>query len=214
MAGPPYEFWLLDLDGTLVDVEPSYARALFDRVGERIGYRFDERERTVLWHGLGGPRTRQLRAWGIDPSAFWAAFHREEDPIARAEATFLHDDAALVADIDAPVGLVTHCQRYLTDPVLDRLDLGDWFDAVVCCSDETGWKPDPEPVERAMADLGVDRRRERGVLVGDGPHDVGAAWNAGLDGIHIERHDPALRGRCVLGDRRVASFDDLVPLTG
>jgi len=31
-----YDFWLLDLDGTLVD-EWSYTREVFDRVGDRLG---------------------------------------------------------------------------------------------------------------------------------------------------------------------------------
>ena len=30
-----YDFWLFDLDGTLVDAEWSYTREVFDRVGDR-----------------------------------------------------------------------------------------------------------------------------------------------------------------------------------
>jgi phosphoglycolate phosphatase len=208
-----YDGWLFDLDGTLVDAEWDYTRAVFDRVGDRIGREFSDREAEVLWHGLRGRRNDCLREWGVDPEAFWPAFHAEEDPQARAEATYLHDDAAFVADLDAPVGLVTHCAAFLTGPVLDHLDIRDWFDVVVCCSDETGWKPDPGPVERALARMGVTD----GVLAGDGAGDVGAAWNAGLDSIHVERHGPDRRGRCVLADYRVESFGDLwaaeTPLT-
>ena len=39
MSPPEYDFWILDLDGTLVDVETSYVRDVFDRVGERLGRR-------------------------------------------------------------------------------------------------------------------------------------------------------------------------------
>ena len=208
MARPAYDFWLLDLDGTLIDIDPAYPREIHDRVGDRLGVSFTDRQVEILWHGLGGPRNGSLREWGVDPEAFWEAFHCEEDPHARAAATRLYPDATFVADLEVPVGLVTHCQEYLTGPVLDTLGIRDWFDTVVCCSDEVGWKPDPEPVRRAMASLDVDGD-DTGVLVGDGPHDVGAAWNAGLDGIHVERHDPHRRGRCVLGDRRIGSFDDL-----
>jgi phosphoglycolate phosphatase len=207
MVADAYEFWLFDLDGTLVDVEPSYARETMARVGDRIGRTFSDREAEVLWHGLSGARTRQLREWGIDPEAFWAALHDAEDPEARAEATYLHDDATFVADVDRPVGLVTHCQRYLADPVLDHLDIRDWFDTVVTCTGEVGWKPDPAPVYLAMSDLGVENGD--GVLVGDGPNDVGAAWNAGLDAVHVERHGARRRGRCVLGDYRVSSLSEL-----
>jgi phosphoglycolate phosphatase len=211
-----YDFWLLDLDGTLIDIEPSYVARVFDEVGDRLGREFTEREAEIVWHGLGGSRNAQLAEWGVDVDRFWEVFHDVEDPTSRAEHTYLYDDAAFVADLDHPVGLVTHCQQYLTDPVLDHLDIRDWFDTVVCCDEDIGWKPDPSPVELAMRDLGVahdgnhtaDRRR-RGVLAGDGPHDIGAAWNAGLDGIHVERHGPHRRGQCVLGDYRVERFTDL-----
>jgi len=94
MAVADYDFHLFDLDGTLVDAEWSYTRGVFDRVSDRLGRPFSDREAYVLWHGLGGARGDTLRDLGIDPDAFWPAFHAEEDPDARAEATYLHDDAA------------------------------------------------------------------------------------------------------------------------
>jgi len=207
MLADAYDFWLFDLDGTLVDVEPAYARDVMARVGDRIGYEFSERQVEVFWHGLSGARTAQLREWGLDPETFWTALHDAEDPEARAAATYLHDDATFVTELDRPVGLVTHCQQYLVDPVLDAVGVRGWFDAVVSCTAELGWKPDPAPVYLAMDELGV--RGEGGVLVGDGPNDVGAAWNAGLDAVHVERHGTGQRGRCVLGDYRVESLSEL-----
>jgi phosphoglycolate phosphatase len=215
-----YDFWLLDLDGTLIDVERDYVHDVMSEVGARGGRPFTEREAEILWYGLGGSRNEQLREWGFDPPSFWETFHAVEDPIARAEHSFVYDDAAFVAELDRPTGLVTHSQRRLTDAALSALDIGDWFDTVVCCSDELGWKPDPAPVALAMSNLGVDpsparsapataRADPSGVLVGDGPQDVGAAWNAGLDGVHVERHGHDRRGLCVLGDRRVTSLSEL-----
>lgn len=208
MTAPPYDKWVFDLDGTLIDVEPDYVHDVFDRVGDRVGYEFTDRQAEAVWHGLGGFRNDQLAEWGVDVDDFWAAFHEEESAEARADATFLYDDAAAVADIEAPTVLVTHCQQYLTDPVLEGLDIRDWFDAVVCCTEETGWKPDPEPVHMALKEAGANGGA--GVLVGDGPQDIGAAWNAGLDGAHVERHGHNRRGLCVVGDHRLERVDELL----
>jgi len=205
-----YDFWMFDLDGTIVDIEPSYPSSVVRAVGDRLGVTFTDRETEVLWYGLGGVRGQVLGQHGVDPDEFWATFHEVEDPADRASATYLYDDAeAFICELDGPTGLVTHCQPYLTEPVLDRLDIRDWFDTVVCCTDETGWKPDPTPVEMAMSDLGVGHNGHRGVLAGDDPDDIGAAWNAGLDAVHVERYDPDERGQCVLGDQRITAFNEL-----
>jgi len=215
MAVADYDFHLFDLDGTLVDAGGRTPGASSTASATGSAAPFPTGRAYVLWHGLGGARGDTLRDLGIDPDAFWPAFHAEEDPDARAEATtYLHDDAARlldrVDDTGGPTGLVTHCQRFLAEPVLDRLDLSDRFDAVVCCTDETGWKPDPDPIELAMTDLDVNPQSDRGYYVGDGESDVSAAWNAGLDAVHVERVGHEDRGRCVLGDRRVSRLDELL----
>lgn len=210
MSSSAYDFWLFDLDGTLVDVDPAYPRRVFDEVGDRLGHGFTEREAEVLWYGVGSAREEVLAELGVEPDRFWEVFHEVEHPERRARASFVYDDAAdFVSELDGPVGVVTHCQSYLTGPLLDRLDIGDWFDTVVCCDDDIGWKPDPEPVHRAMADLGVGHDGHVGALAGDNPGDIGAARNAGLDGIHVERGSPVGMDRRVRSDHRVTSLRDL-----
>ena len=208
MAGDDYDFWLFDLDGTVVDIERPYIHEVMREVGDRLGHGFSDREAELLWYGVGDARTRLLADGGIDPDQFWDVFHEVEDPVARAESTYVYDDAAnFLSGVTTPVGVVTHCQAYLTGTVLDHLDIGDWFDTVVCCSDETGWKPDPTPVEMAMSNLDVGHNGHAGVLAGDDPTDVEAAHNAGLDGIHVTR--PAHRW----GDRTTRNFDSVAALT-
>ena len=210
MAEHSYDFWLLDLDGTLVDAETSYIHDTVHEVGARVGAAFTDWETEMLWYGPSEPRSRILATHAVDPERFWNQFHAVEQPETRAAATRLYDDAErFLATREGPLGLVTHCQPYLTGPVLDALDIRDWFDSVVCCSPETGWKPDPGPVELAMAELGVDAVGHHGAVVGDDPGDIGAAWNAGLDGIHVKRRDPDRIGQCVRGDRRVRSLAEL-----
>lgn len=213
MRPEEYDVWLFDLDGTVVDCEPSYARGVFDRTGDRLGYDFSDRQIEDLWHGLTGTRNDHLRACGIEPERFWTVFHDEEDPADRAAASYVYDDARRLLDrlraADVPVGVVTHCAAFLAYPVIERLAIGDWFDAVLACDEETGFKPDPAPVRQVLDELGVDDDAD-GIMLGDGESDVAAAWNAGLDAVHVERHGYARRGRCVRADYRVPDFDELL----
>ena len=208
MSPPAYDFWLFDLDGTLVDVEPGYKRELLGAVGDRLGVAFADREVSRLWHGSTASRHDVIAEKGLTEGAFWRAFDAVDDIERRVEATYLFEDAAVVAGLDGPTGLVTHCPARITERVLGHLDIRDWFDTVVCCDEAVGWKPDPDPLHRAIA--GLPDASGTGVYAGDGPHDIGAAWNAGLDGIHVDRHDAALRGEYVLADRRVRAFTDLL----
>jgi len=205
---PEYDYWLFDLDGTLVDVESAYRREVLSAVEDRLGLSFTADERYLVWHGSDDHRAALLPD-DLPIQLFWETFDEVDDPVARAEATYLYDDAVRVGDISAPAGIVTHCPEPVAEVVFDHLDIRDWFETTVCCSEEVGWKPDPAPVERAMREMEVAHNGHRGVLAGDAACDVGAAWNAGLDGIHVERHDPELQGQCVLGDYRVSSFAEL-----
>jgi phosphoglycolate phosphatase len=206
-----YDFWLLDLDGTLVDVETSYVHEVGRNVGDRLGVSFSARQAEHLWYGFGDTRDRVFAETGVDREQFWATFHDVDDPDARAAATHIYPDAAaFVGDIDVPTGLVTHCQTYLTEPILEILDIADWFDTVVCCDDETGWKPDPRPLELAMTDLGVAGNGHTGAMVGDDPSDIDAAHNAGLDAIHVDRHNFDRLGGHVDGGQRVPALTDLL----
>lgn len=209
MAGREYDFWLLDLDGTLVDVEQSYIHEVFEAVGDRIGYDFSRTEAELLWYDNDDVRGDILSRAGVDADHFWSVYHEVEDPESRAAATFVYDDAnAFVPDLEEPVGLVTHCQEYITGPVLERLEIADWFDTAICCSEETGWKPDPAPVRAAMTGLGVANNGHVGALVGDNPQDVRAAHNAGIDAIHVARPQRNWDGSS-LGDHRVTSLAQL-----
>jgi len=206
-----YEFWLLDLDGTVVDVETSYIHEVGREVGDRLGVSFTDRQSEHLWYGFGDTRERVFAEVGVDREEFWATFHAVDEPGPRGAATHVYPDAAaFVRSLEAPTGLVTHCQAFLTEPILETLGIADWFDTVVCCDEETGWKPDPAPLELAMRDLGVAGNGHAGAMVGDDPSDVDAAHNAGLDAIHVDRHDPDRLGGEVDGGRRVGALTDIV----
>jgi HAD superfamily hydrolase (TIGR01509 family) len=149
-----------------------------------------------------------------DRRGFYAALYRvavervghDPDPERAAAAadayTAAHDlravsfragaEAALsAARADHAVGLVTNGDRETQTAKLEALGVVDAVDAAVFCAPEHGvpGKPDPEPVEAALADLGVDPGRA--LLVGDDLRaDVGAARDAGMRSAWVPRGTP------------------------
>lgn len=79
-----------------------------------------------------------------------------------------------------PLGLVTSKGRSIAERTLSVCGLEATFDCVVCGDEVARGKPDPEPVLRAMAELGVAHQSPRVLFVGDSPHDVAAGRHAGV----------------------------------
>ena len=75
------------------------------------------------------------------------------------------------------LGLVTSSPRRQVLTALERLGVGDYFDAVVTGDDITHFKPHPEPVQKALGLLG--KSAERTLFVGDYLADVLAGQAAG-----------------------------------
>jgi phosphoglycolate phosphatase len=82
----------------------------------------------------------------------------------------------LLARIDAPQAVVTNKPERNARHVLEVLGLARYFPVVIGGDTLPTRKPDPSMLHEALARLGAPR----GVLVGDGPADVGAARAAGM----------------------------------
>jgi pyrophosphatase PpaX len=76
------------------------------------------------------------------------------------------------------LALVTSKNRQGALRGLQLTGLAEYFEVLVCVDDVQHPKPHPEPVERALALLGADRRDA--VFVGDSIHDMHAGRAAGV----------------------------------
>jgi pyrophosphatase PpaX len=171
---------LFDLDGTLIDsielIRLSYAHTL--RVHRGLAAEHD------LWlAGLGRPLAWQFRQFTDD--------EKEVEAMIATYRVFnlAHHDAMVTAfqgAVDAvrdlksrgvKLGVVTSklqsgAQRGLKHCGFERL-----FDCVIGSDDVAIHKPEPEPVLRALRDLGADPAGA--VMVGDSPHDLASGRAAG-----------------------------------
>jgi len=190
---------LFDLEGTLVESAYQRSRELVLRL------RNDTKERLI---GLGVPEPilkGLVRSHALRNEAYkWAEENLNPDEAAgireRMEEFTLEFDmisareSRLYPDtIDALerlrgngciMALVTNTSSTAANYVLGRLGLERFFDAVVTRSEVPRLKPDPAMVQLAEERLGV----EAGWLVGDSSFDAGAAKEAGLSSIIIQRN--------------------------
>lgn len=173
---------LFDLDGTLADTVELILRCYRHTMRTHLGRELpDER-----WLATIGTRlVEQLQA-----------FARSEEEAVRMLETYeshqrsVHDElmeafpgAARVVEAlseeGVPLAVVTSKRREMALRTVEACGLTPHFPVLVAGDDVEHGKPHPEPVRRALAELGV--RAGRSVLfVGDSPYDVRAGASAGV----------------------------------
>jgi phosphoglycolate phosphatase len=174
---------LFDLDGTLLDTAPDMGAAL-NTLRRECGHEPlpDELIRPRVSHGstglldLGFPdaddaEIERLRARFLDLYAGALAVRtRPFDGIERV----LH----ALESSGLPWGVVTNKPGWLTDPLLERLDLARRCGCVVSGDTVAERKPHPLPLLHAAALLGLEARAC--AYVGDAERDIVAGRAAGM----------------------------------
>jgi phosphoglycolate phosphatase len=174
---------LWDLDGTLVDSAGDIAAAV-DRTLVRTG-RAPLGE--ALVRGFIGDGARKLvdrcvEAAGGRPGEGDLAVFLEEYGAALVVRTRVYDGLVAVLDaVRAPMAVVTNKPEAFSRTILAGLALARFFPVVIGGDTFPVRKPDPTMLHEALRRLDAPD----GVMVGDGPADVGAARAAGLPMIGV-----------------------------
>ena len=192
---------LFDLDGTLIDstelIFESYRHTLREHQGVVPP---DE----VWLAGLGTPLRAQFRVATDDPAEI------ERMVETYREFNFAHHDHMVrpFPEIQAAItalkvggmtlGVVTSKARTGLHRGLSVCGLEHLFDTLISVDDVTRYKPEPEPVLKALDSLNGEALRT--VFIGDSPHDMAAGRAAGVltaaalwgpfNKGHLEAHAP------------------------
>ena len=177
-AQPPFAL-LFDLDGTLLD---SIGLLL-----DCMEYAFADRPvrptREQWTAGSGTPLRQQMRQFAVaedELEAVVARYRQHQDAhLERLTSLFpgALDVVLWARQVGMPVGVVTSKGRGMTTRSLAHVGLLDAFDVIITAHDTTRHKPDPLPVQRALAAVNVPA--ERALFVGDSTHDMRAGLAAG-----------------------------------
>ncbi|MDR2877519.1 MAG: HAD-IA family hydrolase [Chromatiales bacterium] len=184
MPVSPLRCLLLDLDGTLVDTAPDMAHALNLLRGEHelppLAYEIirphaSHGVRMLIRLGFGlleeDPRFASLRTRFLE-------LYREH--LVDASCLFPGMDELLstIEARDIPWGVVTNKPAWLTEPLLEGLDLTQRAACIV--SGDTTPKPKPHPGSLLHAARTVGVPAKACLYVGDASRDIEAGRNAGM----------------------------------
>ena len=172
---------LFDLDGTLID---------------SIRLILDSYQHTAKIHGLPS-RTDQewLAGIGTPLRVVFAELAEHPEQMEQLVATYreynlAHHDTQVLPYVGAPelirrvtemgyrTGLVTSKNRPGALRGLKLAGIAQHFDVLVCADDVEHPKPHPEPVLKALAQLGA--RAEETLFIGDSVHDMRCGRDAGV----------------------------------
>lgn len=179
---------VFDLDGTLVDSAPDLAHAM-DEMLTRLGRVPAGEARVRGWVGNGMPmlvkRALTGEQWPTsEPDGFneALALYMEIYAANLCVRTRLYDGARACLTRLKRMGIqlacVTNKHSQFTQSLLEQLGIADFFDAVASGDQFINNKPDPEPLLKTAARLGVTPSHS--LMVGDSPADAKAARCAGF----------------------------------
>lgn len=184
-------FALFDLDGTLLDTEPLYTKAI-DIMLEPYGHRMNvdlkrrmmgratEEAAAILIEAFNLPVTAEHYASGRDTVLHEVMQNAPEIPGAYA---FLQQ----VAAHGVPIALATSSPRELTLRKLGAHPMREHFKATVCGDEVARLKPAPDIFLEAARRIGADPAET--IVFEDSESGIAAARAAGMDVVVIQNPD-------------------------
>ena len=179
-----YPVVLFDLDGTVIDSGAIILASMKHAAETVLGTTPPDHE---LMATVGGPGL-EAQMHALDPQRV-----DELVRVYRAHNEPLHDELACCPGMDdvlvrlreegRRLGIVTAKRRVTVDLAFANVAIGHLFDVVVGGDETERHKPDPQPLQLALARLGADP--DETAYVGDSPFDVRAAKAAGIHAIAV-----------------------------
>lgn len=208
-----------DLDGTLLDTAPDMIAALNAlRAEHELAPADYGAARAQVSNGAAG--LLKLGFEHLDDAAREALrspyLDRYASNLAVGTAPFpgMLDVLDALDAVGLPWGVVTNKPAFLTEPLLDALDLAARCAVTISGDTLARRKPHPEPLLHAAGSLGLSSAQT--MYVGDAPRDIEAGRSAGMItvavtyGYHGPEEDPGNWG----ADHTVATPGELLQLPG
>ena len=176
---------LFDLDGTLIDTATDFIRIIQDMCRAEQRVVVDAALiRTQVSEGARAMVKLVYPELEVDDPVFLAHRQRFLDVYGAdiaVDTDLFEGMYPLLEALEAkgiPWGIVTNKPRWLSEALLNALNLTERCAVLVCPEDVKHTKPDPEPMYLAAKHIQIDPKDC--IYVGDHPRDIDAGRNAGM----------------------------------
>ena len=182
MTGGAIRVGLFDLDGTLIDSERLILASYRHTMQEHLGHVPSE----DTWKAtIGQPLVVQMKMFAEREGQADAMIQTYVDHNLANHDDYVRPFPGVRSVLERlresgrTLGIVTSKKRRATHMGLARCDLpAEWFAAIVTADDVERYKPEPEPVLKALEQTGVTAPAT--LFVGDSTHDMRSGRAAGV----------------------------------
>ncbi len=181
-----YAGLIFDMDGTILDTEPTHRQAWNEVLG-RYGMRFDEQAMVALNGSPTGESPRRLSN-STRPISIHIARRRKKPEAVKAMLLDSVRPLPLIEVVKAwhgrrPMSVGTGSESSVAEALLAHLGLRHYFSAVVAADHVVNHKPAPDTFLLCAERMGV--APEKCVVFEDADFGLQAAKRAGMDAVDV-----------------------------
>ncbi|QTC40204.1 pyrophosphatase PpaX [Bacillus sp. V3] len=169
---------LFDLDGTLINTNDLIISSFLHTLNHYYPGQYAEQDVLPF---MGPPLEESFG--GLDPEkteemcAHYRAYNHEHHDELVTEFEGVYETVEALHKQGYKLAIVSTKVRDVVLKGLDLMNLRQFFDVVITLDEVENAKPHPEPIQKALLELGSSP--EEAVMVGDNHHDILAGKNAG-----------------------------------
>ncbi|HHW36053.1 MAG TPA: pyrophosphatase PpaX [Bacillales bacterium] len=169
---------LFDLDGTLINTNDLIISSFMHTLGHYFPGQYQKED---VLQFMGPPLMDSFNKLDSTKAEEMAQFyrdynHKRHDELV-TEFAGVYDTIKTLHEKGYKLAIVTTKKRFTVEMGLKLTKLDPFFDVVVTLDDVTHPKPDPEPLLKALGQLGS--KPENAIMVGDNNHDIEGGKNTG-----------------------------------
>lgn len=169
---------LFDLDGTLIDTNELIIQSFLHTLGI---YYPDQYKREDVLPFMGPTLVETFDSMDKEKTDEMVRVYREyniskHDSLV-TEFEGVHETISILKEKGFKLGIVTTKRLEVVEKGLKLTKLDPFFEVIVAIDHVSKAKPDPEPVLKALEQLGS--KPEEAIMIGDNYHDIEGGQNAG-----------------------------------